>query len=67
VSTETRRRAGIVALLALLAGGLLLAVAPLHIAAIRLRGVALLWWYAALLAPVTAAAVAAVTLVRRRR
>ena len=60
-----RRRAGIVALLVLLAGGLVLAVAPWDLAATRLAGVALLWWYAALLAPVTAVAVAVASLVNR--
>ena len=65
VSIETRRQAGIVALLILLAGALLLAVAPGHLAEIRLGGVGLLWWYAALLAPLTAVVVAAGCLVNR--
>ena len=62
---ETRRRAGIVALLALLAGALLLAIAPMHAASIRLGGVSLLWWYAAAVVPVTGVIVAVASLSTR--
>jgi arginine exporter protein ArgO len=67
VTTEIRRRAGIVALLALLGGALLLALAPSQLAAIRLGGVAVLWWYAAALAPATAVVAFVTVLASRTR
>lgn len=60
------RRAGIVTLLALLAGALALPLAPFDLAAVRLAGVSLLWWYAAVLAPLLAAVVAVFVLAGER-
>src|SRR2546426_1065132 len=54
MSTTARRRAGVVALLGLLAGALLLMPAPGNPGALRLAGISLLWWYAALVAPLAA-------------
>jgi len=62
--TAARRRAGVVALLGLLAGALLLMPAPGNPGALRLAGISLLWWYAALVAPL--AAVLVVVAVERR-
>jgi hypothetical protein len=59
-----RRRAGIVTLLALLAGALALPLAPFDLAAVRLAGVSLLWWYAAVVAPLLAVAVAVLAVER---
>ncbi len=59
-----RRRAAIVTLLVLVAGGLVLA--PLDLATIRLAGVGLLWWYAIVVAPFVAALVVALSVVGRR-
>src|SRR2546427_9655234 len=59
MSTTARRRAGVVALLGLLAGALLLMPAPGNPGALRLAGISLLWWYAALGAPLAAALVVA--------
>jgi len=59
------RRTVIAALLALLAGAPLLALAPAAPGAVRLAGVSVLWWYAGVLAPVLATAVASAALVRR--
>src|SRR5206468_4194640 len=56
--TAARRRAGVVALLGLLAGALLLMPAPGNPGALRLAGISLLWWYAALVAPLAAVPVA---------
>jgi hypothetical protein len=44
-------RAAVVVLLALVLGGLGLAVAPFDAGAVRLAGVGLLWWYAAAVVP----------------
>src|SRR6266850_1439081 len=52
--TAARRRAGVAALLGLLAGALLLMPAPGNPGALRLAGISLLWWYAALVAPLAA-------------
>lgn len=62
---DDSKRRGILALLALLAGALLLAIAPMHLAEVRMGGVSVLWWYVALVAPITAAAIAVISLVRR--
>jgi hypothetical protein len=56
-----RRRAGIVAVLVLLAGGLLLGVLPAPGAA-RVFGVGLLWWYCLVAAPFLALVAAVVAL-----
>ena len=65
MATEIRRRAGIVALQALLGPALMLAVAPSQLAAIRLGGVSVLWWYSAVFAPVLAVVATVVTLPTR--
>jgi hypothetical protein len=49
--------AAIVLLLALVLGGLVLALAPLDVGAVRLAGVSVLWWYAAVLVPLVGVAV----------
>ncbi|MBI2158172.1 MAG: hypothetical protein HYU26_14890 [Candidatus Rokubacteria bacterium] len=54
MSTTAGRRAGVLACLALLAAGLLLAVAPGDPGALRLGGVGLLWWYGLLAGPLAA-------------
>ena len=51
----------------LLAGGILLTVAPFEIGTIRLAGVSLLWWYGVVVAPVVTVAVTTVTLVLAMR
>ena len=66
MSVPRRRRAAIVALLVLLAGAPLLALAPAVPGAVRVAGVSLLWWYAALVAPVLATGIANACLVRDR-
>jgi hypothetical protein len=57
------RRVGVASLLGLLAGALVLMVAPGDPGALRLAGIGLLWWYAAAVAPLTAVLV--VTVVQR--
>lgn len=59
------RRAGVVALSVLLAGGALLAALP-RLGNVRWAGVALLWWYA-VVAPVAATLVAGIVLALARR
>ncbi|RPH82695.1 MAG: hypothetical protein EHM88_08815 [Candidatus Rokuibacteriota bacterium] len=66
MSVPRRRRAAIVALLVLLAGAPLLALAPAVPGAVRVAGVSLLWWYSALVAPVLATGIAIACLVRDR-
>jgi hypothetical protein len=66
MSGPRRRRAAIVALLVLLAGAPLLALAPAVPGAVRVAGVSLLWWYSALVAPVLATGIAIACLVRDR-
>lgn len=60
------RRPAVAVLLALLAGAVAIASAPLDAGAIRFAGVSVLWWYAALGAPVAAVGVAVATLLRSR-
>jgi hypothetical protein len=48
------RRVGFAGLLGLLAGALVLMVAPGNPGALRLAGIGLLWWYAAVVAPLAA-------------
>src|SRR5215475_3478418 len=48
------RRVGVAGLLGLLAGALVLMVAPGNPGALRLAGIGLLWWYAAVVAPLAA-------------
>jgi hypothetical protein len=50
------RRIAVVTLVAVLAGGALLATLPGSLSTVRLAGVGLLWWYVAIAAPVVAAA-----------
>ena len=57
------RRVGVAGLLGLLAGALVLMVAPGNPGALRLAGIGLLWWYSAAVAP--CAAVLLATLVQR--
>ena len=64
MSGAREHRMVIAALLALLAIGLVLALAPAAPGAVRLVGVSLLWWYSAFLAPLAATALATVLLVR---
>jgi hypothetical protein len=54
------RRVGVAGLLGLLAGALVLMVAPGNPGALRLAGISLLWWYAAVLAPLAAVLLVAV-------
>src|SRR5262245_55457348 len=49
------RRVGVAGLLGLLAGALVLMVAPGNPGALRLAGIGLLWWYAAVAAPLASA------------
>jgi hypothetical protein len=64
MSVPRRRRTAIAALLVLLVGAPLLALAPTAPGAVRVAGVSLLWWYAAVVAPLLATAVAIIALVR---
>jgi hypothetical protein len=64
MSVPRRRRAAILALLVLLLGAPLLALAPASPGAVRIGGVSLLWWYAGLVGPVLASIVGLVALVR---
>jgi hypothetical protein len=57
------RRVGVAGLLGLLAGALLLIVAPGNPGALRVAGISLLWWYGAVAAPLVA--VVLVALVQR--
>jgi hypothetical protein len=62
MSAAAGRRTGIIALLLLLAGAPLLALAPAAPGAVRLAGVSLLWWYVGVVAPLLATALALVLL-----
>jgi hypothetical protein len=64
MSVPRGRRTAIAALLVLLVGAPLLALAPTAPGAVRVAGVSLLWWYAAVVAPLLATAVAIIALVR---
>lgn len=64
MSVPRGRRVAIAALLVLLLGAPLLALAPAAPGAVRIAGVSLLWWYAGLVAPLLATAIAIVALVR---
>jgi hypothetical protein len=66
MSVLRRRRTAIAALLVLLAGAPVLALAPAAPGAVRVAGVSLLWWYVGVVAPVLSTGIAAVCLVRRR-
>jgi len=65
MSVPRGRRTAIAALLVLLAGAPLLALAPAAPGAVRVAGVSLLWWYTGLVAPLLATAITIVVLVRR--
>src|SRR5215510_15893944 len=54
------RRVGVAGLLGLLAGALVLMLAPGNPGALRLAGIALSWWYAAIVAPLAAVLLVAV-------
>jgi hypothetical protein len=64
MSVPRGRRTAIAALLVLLVGAPLLALAPAAPGAVRVAGVSLLWWYTGLVAPLLATAIAVVVLVR---
>jgi hypothetical protein len=64
MSVPRGRRTSIAALLVLLAGAPLLALAPAAPGAVRIAGVSLLWWYAAVVAPLLATIVAIIVLAR---
>jgi hypothetical protein len=64
MSVSRGRRTAITALLVLLVGAPVLAVAPAAPGAVRVAGVSLLWWYAGLVAPLLATALAIIVLVR---
>jgi hypothetical protein len=55
-------RAAVVTLVLVVLGGVLLAIAPYGLPAIRLAGISLLWWYAGFVGPVVAAAITVVAL-----
>src|SRR5262245_15768321 len=58
MSSARASRATLVALLVVLAGGLVVALAPFGFGSLRLLGVGLLWWYVALVGPLVAIALA---------
>jgi hypothetical protein len=64
MSVPRRRRAALAALLVLLVGAPLLALAPAAPGAIRVAGVSLLWWYVGIVAPLLATAITVTALVR---
>jgi hypothetical protein len=64
MSVPRGRRTAIAALLVLLVGAPLLALAPAAPGAVRVAGVSLLWWYAAVVAPLLATGLAIILLVR---
>jgi hypothetical protein len=64
MSVPRGRRTAITALLVLLVGAPLLALAPAAPGAVRVAGVSVLWWYAGLVAPLLATVLAIVVLVR---
>jgi hypothetical protein len=64
MSVPRRRRTAIAALLVLLVGAPLLALAPAAPGAVRVAGVSLLWWYAGVVGPLLATSIAIVVLVR---
>ena len=65
MSVPRGRRTAIAALLVVLAGAPLLALAPAAPGAVRVAGVSLLWWYTGLVAPLLATAITITVLVRR--
>ena len=64
MSVGRGRRTATTLLLGLLAGAVLLALAPAAPGAVRVAGVSLLWWYAAVAAPLAATVIAVVALLR---
>ena len=64
MSVSRGRRTAITALLVLLVGAPVLALAPAAPGAVRVAGVSLIWWYAGLVAPLLATALAIIVLVR---
>jgi len=64
MSVSRGRRTAITALLVLLVGAPMLALAPAAPGAVRVAGVSLLWWYAGLVAPLLATVLAIIVLVR---
>ena len=66
MSVPRRRRTAIAALLVLLAGAPVLALAPTAPGAVRVAGVSLLWWYAGVVAPLLSTGIAITCLARGR-
>jgi hypothetical protein len=64
VSVGRGRRTALTLLLGLLAGAVVLALAPAAPGAVRVGGVSLLWWYAGAAAPLAATAIALAVLLR---
>jgi hypothetical protein len=64
MSVPRGRRTAIAALLVLLVGAPLLALAPAAPGAVRVAGVSVLWWYTGCVAPLLATAIAILVLVR---
>jgi hypothetical protein len=64
VSAARGRRTAIALLLVLLAGAVLLALAPAAPGAVRVAGVSLLWWYVGIVAPLAATAITLAFLLR---
>jgi hypothetical protein len=64
MSAARGRRTTIALLLVLLAGALLLALAPAAPGSVRVAGVSLLWWYVGAAAPLAATAIAIAFLMR---
>jgi hypothetical protein len=64
MSVSRGRRTAITALLVLLVGAPVLALAPAAPGAVRVAGVSLLWWYTGLVAPLLATALVIIVLVR---
>jgi hypothetical protein len=64
MSAARGRRTTIALLLVLLAGAVVLALAPAAPGAVRVAGVSLLWWYVAVAAPLIATILTIAALVR---
>lgn len=60
------RRVAVRALVALVAGALVLLLVPFDLAAIRLGPLSVLWWYTVIAAPLAAAAIATAALAAAR-
>ena len=67
MSVPRRRHTAIAALLVLLVGAPVLALAPTAPGAVRVAGVSLLWWYVGVVAPLLSTGIAIACLGRGRR